>query len=144
MLNDLVLPFYEAQDVKLLRILTDRGTEYKGSREHHEYELYLSIEDIEHTFTKAKSPQTNGICERFHKTVQQEFYAVAFRKKIYHSIEELQNDLDEWLKHYNYECTHQGKNCEGMTPMECFEKHKHLTQVKMIGYNPKESEVVAA
>jgi len=144
LLNDRVLPFYETNDVKLLRILTDRGTEYKGTREHHEYELYLSIEDIEHTFTKAKSPQTNGICERFHKTVQQEFYAVAFRKKIYKSIEELQDDLDEWLKHYNYERTHQGKNCEGMTPMECFEKHKHLAQVKMIGYNSKESKVVAA
>ena len=109
LLNDRVLPFYEEHDVKLLRMLTDRGTEYKGSREHHEYELYLSIEDMEHTFTKAKSPQTNGICERFHKTIQQEFYAVAFRKKIYTSIEELQNDLDEWLYHCNNERTHQGK-----------------------------------
>jgi len=65
-------------------------------------------------------------------------------KKYTKSIEELQDDLDEWLKHYNYERTHQGKNCEGMTPMECFEKHKHLAKVKMIGYNSKESEVVAA
>ena len=144
LLNDRVLPFYEEHDVKLLRMLTDRGTEYKGSREHHEYELYLSIEDMEHTFTKAKSPQTNGICERFHKTIQQEFYAVAFRKKIYTSIEELQNDLDEWLYHYNNERTHQGKNCEGMTPMECFEKSKHLAQVKMIGYTSDKAEVVAA
>jgi len=156
LLNDRVLPFYEEQEVKLLRILTDRGTEYKGSREHHEYELYLSIEDIEHFLTKAKSPrpskattpqdevrgQTNGICERFHKTIQQEFYAVAFRKKIYTSIEELQNDLDEWLYHYNNERTHQGKNCKGMTPMECFEKNKHLTQIKMIGYNSKEKEAI--
>ena len=139
LLNDRVLPFYEEQDVKLLRILTDRGTEYKGSREHHEYELYLSIEDIEHSFTKAKSPQTNGICERFHKTIQQEFYAVAFRKKIYTSIEELQNDLDEWLYHYNNKRTHQGKNCKGLTPMECFEKSKHLAQIKMIGYNSSKS-----
>ena len=143
LLNDRVLPFYEEHDVKLLRILTDRGTEYKGSREHHEYELYLSIEEIEHTVTKAKSPQTNGICERFHKTIQQEFYAVAFRKKIYTSIEELQHDLDEWLDHYNNERTHQGKNCEGVTPMECFEKSKHLAQIKMIGYNPVESEAMA-
>ena len=136
LLNDKVLPFYEEEGVKLLRILTDRGTEYKGSREHHEYELYLTIEDIEHTYTKAKSPQTNGICERFHKTVQEEFYAVAFRKKIYKSIEEVQNDLDEWLYYYNNQRTHQGKNCEGLTPMECFRKHKHLAQIKMIGYNP--------
>ena len=67
-----------------------------------------SIEDIEHAFTKAKSPQTNGICERFHKTVQQEFYAVTFRKKIYKSIEELQHDLDQWLQHYNNQRTPSG------------------------------------
>lgn len=78
LLNDKVVPFYDTHAVKLLRMLTDRGTEYKGQREHHEYELYLTIEEIDHTFTKAKSPQTNGICERFHKTIQQEFYNVAF------------------------------------------------------------------
>ncbi len=140
LLNDRVLPFYDSHDIKLLRMLTDRGSEYKGTREHHEYELYLTIEDIDHTFTKAKSPQTNGICERFHKTIQQEFYAVAFRTKIYHTLEELQNDLDKWLQHYNFERTHQGKNCVGMAPMECFEKTKHLAKIKMIGYNPKESQ----
>ena len=104
--------------------------------------LRLTREDIEHTFTKAKSPQTTGICERFHKTVQNEFYAVAFRKKIYKSIEELQYDLDEWLYYYNNKRTHQGKNCEGMAPMECFKKSKHLAQIKMIGYNSNNSEVM--
>jgi transposase InsO family protein len=84
-----------------LRILTDRGTEYCGSREHHEYQLYLAIEDIDHTKTKARSPQTNGICERFHKTLLQEFYQIAFRKKIYRTLEELQTDLDLWIKQYN-------------------------------------------
>jgi len=81
-LNDRVISFYEKYDVKLLRILTDRGTEYKGTRERHEYELYLALENIDHTFTKAKSPQTNGICERFHRTVLNEFYQIAFRKKV--------------------------------------------------------------
>lgn len=89
LLNDRVIHFYDLNDVKLLRMLTDRGSEYKGTREHHEYELYLPIEEIDHTFKKAKSPQTNGICERFHKTIQQEFYAVAFRTKIYNTLEEL-------------------------------------------------------
>ena len=70
-------------------MLTDRGTEYVGSREHHEYELYLSLENIEHTKTRARSPQTNGICERFHRTILNGFYQVAFRKKVYTSIEEL-------------------------------------------------------
>ena len=138
LINDRVLPFYEERGVKLLRILTDRGSEYKGIREHHEYELYLSVEDIEHICTKAKSPQTNGICERFHKTVDQEFYQVAFRTKVYKSLEELQNDLDEWLIHYNSKRTHQGKNCVGLTPMECFIKNEHLSKIKLIGYNTQQ------
>ena len=80
--------------IRLARVLTDRGTEYCGSPERHEYELYLAVEDIDHTRTKTRSPQTNGICERFHRTVLDKFYRVAFRKKIYRTIEELQTDLD--------------------------------------------------
>jgi len=94
MLNDRVIPFFEQHDLKLMRMLTDRGTEYCGNRENHECELYLAVEDIDHTKIKAKSPQTNGICERFNRTVQNEFYVTAFRKKIYTSIEQLQTDLD--------------------------------------------------
>jgi transposase InsO family protein len=85
LLNDRVLPFFEEHDVKLLRVLTDRGSEFCGNPERHEYELYLAVEDIDHSRTKTKSPQTNGICERFHKTVLNEFYRVAFRKKVYRS-----------------------------------------------------------
>ena len=69
LLNDRVLPFFEEHEIPLLRVLTDRGTEYCGQREHHEYELYLAVENIDHSRTKARHPQTNGICERFHKTV---------------------------------------------------------------------------
>ena len=83
LLNDRVLPFFEEHDVKLLRVLTDRGSEYCGNPERHKYELYLAVEDVDHSRTKTKSPQTNGICERFHKTVLNEFYRVAFRKKVY-------------------------------------------------------------
>ncbi len=83
MLNDKVLPYFESQGLPMLRILTDRGSEYCGKVENHDYELYLAINDIEHSKTKVKHPQTNGICERFHKTILQEFYQVAFRKKIY-------------------------------------------------------------
>ena len=113
MLNDRVIPMYDQYGIPLMRILTDRGTEYCGAREHHEFRLYPAIEDIDHTKTKAKSPQTNGICERFHRTMQEEFYATAFRKKIYNSIEELQIDLDIWLAYYNNERPHSGKHCYG-------------------------------
>ena len=117
-LNDRVLPFFEQEGLPMLRILTDRGTEYCGRVDQHDYQLYLAINDIDHTKTKVKSPQTNGICERFHKTILQEFYQVTFRKKLYGSLEELQTDLDEWLNFYNTERTHQGKMCCGRTPMD--------------------------
>ncbi len=101
LLNDKVLPFFTQQQLPMLRILTDRGTEYCGRMDRHDYQLYLAINDIDHTKTKAQSPQTNGICERFHKTILQEFYQVTFRKKLYATLEELQKDLDEWMKYYN-------------------------------------------
>jgi transposase InsO family protein len=132
LLNDQVLPFFEQEEIRLLRVLTDRGTEYCGMLEHHEYELYLAIEDIDHTKTKTRSPQTNGICERFHRTVQEEFYAIAFRKKIYHSIDELQADLNQWLQDYNHERTHSGKYCFGKTPFQTFLETKHLAKEKML------------
>jgi transposase InsO family protein len=132
MLNDRVIPWYEEHDVRLLRILTDRGTEYCGNRERHEYQLYLAIEDIDHSKTKARSPQTNGICERFHKTIQDEFYAVAFRKKIYHSLEEIQEDVDKWIEEYNTERTHSGKYCFGKTPWQTFLDSKKLADDKML------------
>src|SRR6478735_7981223 len=130
MLNDRVLPFFEEQDVSLLRILTDRGTEYCGQREHHEYQLYLAVENIDHSRTKTKRPQTNGICERFHKTIQDEFYSVAFRKKLYSSLDQLQTDLDSWLEEYNGHRPHSGKYCFGKTPMQTFLDSRHLAHEK--------------
>jgi hypothetical protein len=116
--------------VPILRILTDRGTEYKGKIENHAYQLFLSIEGIEHTITKAYSPQTNGICERFNKTMKQEFFETAMRKKIYLSLEELQLDLDIWLEYYNNERPHSGKYCYGKTPMQTFKDSKRLAVEK--------------
>ena len=135
LLNDKVLPFYTENGLPVLRILTDRGTEYCGKVEQHDYQLYLAINDIDHTKTKAMSAQTNGICERFHKTVLQEFYQITFRKKLYDSLEALQKDLDEWLDYYNNRRTHQGKMCCGKTPMDTLLDgksiwaQKNLTQI---------------
>lgn len=130
--NDRVLPFNEEHGVELLRILTDRGTEYCGNREHHEYQLYLAVENIDHSKTKAYSPQTNGICERFHRTIQDEYYSVAFRKKLYQRLEELQADLDAWLTEYNQNRPHSGKYCFGKTPMQTFLDSKHLAEEKQL------------
>jgi len=131
LLNDRVLPFYEEQDLPILRILTDRGTEYCGKVESHDYQLFLAINNIEHTKTKVRHPQTNGICERFHKTVLDEFYKVALRRKIYETLEELQQDLDIWLDDYNNNRTHQGKMCCGRTPMQTLMDGKTVWKEKL-------------
>src|ERR1700731_2567534 len=132
LLNDRVVPFFDEKEVKLSRVLTDRGTEYCGNPEHHEYELYLAVEDIDHSRTKTKSPQTNGIAERFHKTVLDEFYRIAFRKRLYASIGDLQDDLDLWVKSYNEERPHQGRWCFGKTPLQTFLDAIPIAREKMI------------
>jgi len=143
MLNDRVLPFFEEQGIRLLRVLTDRGSEYCGNLQHHEYELYLAIEDVDHTKTKAKSPQTNGICERFHRTMLEEFYQVAFRKKVYESLEALQADADNWIKGYNEERPHSGRYCYGKTPMQTFLDSKQLALDKMLERHHQPQETTA-
>jgi transposase InsO family protein len=133
LLNDRVIPFFEEHEIPVLRILTDRGTEYCGAREHHEYQLYLDLENIDHTRTRARHPQTNGICERFHKTMLNEFYRVAFRRKVYRTLDELQKDVDTWLVEYNEQRPHSGKYCFGKTPMQTFIDSIPLTKEKMLG-----------
>ena len=132
LLNEKVLPYYEQHELPLLRILTDRGTEYCGKPESHDYQLYLALNDIDHTRTKVRHPQTNGIVERFHKTILNEFYQVTFRKKVYSTLEQLQADLDEWLVKYNTERTHQGKMCCGRTPFETMLDGAKIWQEKKV------------
>jgi transposase InsO family protein len=132
LLNDRVLPLFAEHDIPLLRVLTDRGTEYCGKVEHHAYQLYLALENIDHSRTKAHHPQTNGICERFHKTMKNEFYDIATRKKLYHTVEELQVDVDEWIRKYNEERPHSGKYCYGKTPMQTFLESKKIALDKII------------
>ena len=133
LLNEVVLPWFNEQDIPLLRVLTDRGTEYCGKVEHHAYQLYLAIENIDHSKTKVRHPQTNGICERFHKTMKNEFYDIAFRKKVYNSVEELQADVNEWLQQYNQLRPHSGRYCYGKTPMQTFSDSKHIAIEKNHG-----------
>src|SRR5210317_228160 len=131
LLNDRVLPMLEVEGVELILILTDRGTEFCGRPERHDYQLFLAVNDIEHTKTKAYSPQTNGICERFHRTVKEEFYEIAFRKKVYSELADLQADLDAWVDVYNNERSHQGKMCCGRTPMQTLREGRELWEAKV-------------
>ncbi len=132
MLNDKVIPFFNDQGIPLLRVLTDRGTEYCGKVDNHAYQLYLAVENIDHSKTKARSPQTNGICERFHRTMKNEFYDIAFRKKIYSSLDELQQDVDNWVGEYNEIRPHSGKFCYGKTPMQTLKDAAHIAKEKQL------------
>jgi len=131
-LNDTVLPFFEQQQIPLLRILTDRGSEFKGALPDHPYELYLQIEGIDHSKTQVRRPQSNGICERLHRTMQEEFYAVVFRKKLYDNLQPLQKDLDEWINYYNNDRPHSGRYCYGKTPMQTFIESLPLAKQKLL------------
>jgi transposase InsO family protein len=132
LLNDRVVPFFDEHGIPLSRILTDRGTEYCGVADRHPFELYLAVENIDHTRSRVKRPQTNGICERFHKTVLNEFYRVAFRKKYYRTLDEIQQDLDAWMIEYNTSRPHQGRWCYGKTPMQTFVDTVPLAKEKLI------------
>ena len=120
LLNERVLPFYEAEGLAVEAMLTDRGTEFKGGIENHPYELFLALNDISHRLTKVGSPRTNGFVERFHRTVLDEFFREAFRKKFYASVDELQTDLDAWVHHYNHQRPHRGYRNQGRKPYETF------------------------
>jgi transposase len=141
-LNDKVLPFYDAQGMSLLRILTDRGTEYCGRIETHPFQLFLHLNGVAHSKTKVRHPQTNGSTERLNQIIQNEFYKVAFRKKVYTSIDEIQLDLDEFMNNYNNERTNQGKYCKGRTPMQTFEDGRTLYQ-KYVFENSEEEKQAA-
>jgi len=119
-LHDRVLPAYEEHSVDVDRVLTDNGREFCGLPVQHPYELYLAINQIEHRRIEPGSPESNGFCERFHRTVQEEFFAVAFRKTTYESVAQLQADLDRYLEFYNRERPHQGYRTQGRTPYQAF------------------------
>lgn len=127
-LNDKVLPFFDEQGITVLRVLSDNGSEYCGKRDEHAYQLFLQLNEIEHTRIKVRHPQTNGAVERLNQTIQEEFYKVAFRKKLYRSIEEIQADLDAFMTWYNTERTNQGRYCQGRTPFQTFIEGLELYQ----------------
>ena len=119
---------FEEDGMALLRILTDRGTEYYGRIETHPYQLFLHLTGVKHSKTKVRHPQTNRSTERLNQIIQNEYYKLAFRKKIYKSIDEIEADLDIFMDDYNNERTNQGKYCQGRTPMQTFQDGKALYQ----------------
>jgi len=123
-LHNEVLPFYKKYQLSIENILTDNGTEFKGT-DTHPYQIYLDFNDIKHRTTKLRRPQTNGFIERFNRTVLDEFFRIKFREKMYKNIKLLQKDLDEWLFFYNQKRPHQGYRNMGNTPLKTITNFVH-------------------
>lgn len=141
-LNDKVLPLCDDFGIPLLRVLTDRGSEYGYKNLEHPYQLFLHLNDIEHSRAKVRHPQTNGATERLNQIIKEEFYEVAFRKRLYTSLVEIQKDLDEYMDRYNYRRTNQGKHCKGRTPMDTFMEDIEL--VHQYVYRSDDEKTMAA
>lgn len=119
-LNEEVLPCFEAHDAVIETVLSDNGREFCGRPDQHPYELFLQLEGIEHRTTRVRRPQSNGFVERLHRTLLDEHFRIKGRQKWYETLDEMQADLDEYLRHYNHERAHQGRNMNGRTPSQAF------------------------
>jgi transposase InsO family protein len=120
LMNNDVIPAFEAANARIDVVLSDNGREFCGRPDQHPYELFLQLEDIEHRTTRVKRPQSNGIVERFHRTLLDEHFRVEGRKTWFDTIEEMQVVLDDYLVSYNQRRPHQGRGMNGRTPARAF------------------------
>lgn len=120
LMNNDIIPTFEAHKAKIETVLSDNGREFCGRPDQHPYELFLQLEEIEHRTTRVKRPQSNGIVERLHRTLLDEHFRVEGRKTWFESIEEMQVVLDEYLVGYNTKRPHQGRGMNGRTPLVAF------------------------
>lgn len=120
LLNEDVLPAFEAADARIEVVLSDNGREFCGRPDRHPYELFLQLEGITHRTTRVKRPQSNGIVERFHRTLLDEHFRVEGRRTWFETAEEMQTVLDAYLVTYNEQRPHQGRGMNGRTPLQAF------------------------
>jgi transposase InsO family protein len=120
LMNNHVLPTFDERGIQITTVLSDNGREFCGRPDRHPYELFLQLEGIEHRTTRVKRPQSNGFVERLHRTLLDEHFRVMGRKKFYETLDEMQADLDAYLKDYNHTRPHQGRGMKGRTPNQAF------------------------
>jgi transposase len=112
-------------DRKISRILTDNGLEFTVHHQSkkHPFEDLLKFYKIKHKYTKVRHPWTNGCVEKLNQTIYHEFYQVTFRRKIYQTLQQLQDDLDKFIEYYNYKRPNRGKRTKGKVPGEIYLLH---------------------
>jgi len=113
-------------EISIHAVITDNGKEFTTHWEskNHDFEKLLTELKIQHRLTNVRHPWTNGACERLNCTILEEFHQVAFRSKIYTSVEKLNQDLQCFLVFYNTKRTHHGKRTKGKPPIQLFQAPK--------------------
>jgi transposase InsO family protein len=142
-LNNDVLPAFEARDAKIDAVLSDNGREFCGREDQHPYELFLQLEGITHKRTRVRRPQSNGIVERLHHTLLDEHFRVEGRKTWFETIDEMQKVLDDYLISYNTKRPHQGRNMNGRNPLKAFTDGLPKNPKKEVTPEPKSHKLAA-
>lgn len=144
LMNNDVLPTFETHGVKIETVLSDNGREFCGRPDQHPYELFLQLEDIAHRTTRVRRPQSNGILERFHRTLLDEHFRVEGRRTWFETIEEMQAVLDDYLEGYNTKRPHQGRGMNGRTPIRAFTEGMPKTSNTEVTSQTKTAKLKAA
>jgi transposase InsO family protein len=120
LINNDILPTFEAHKAKIDTEFSDNGREFCGRPDQHPYELFLQLEETEHRTTWVKRPQSIGIVERLHRTLLDEHFRVEGRRTWFETIEEMRAVLDEYLIGYNTKRPHKGRGMNSRTPSGAF------------------------
>lgn len=112
--EECLIPQFFVNNVTIESILTDNGTEFTDRK----FRKMLFDYEITHKRIPPGKPMLNGYCERFQRTILEEFYQPVFRKRFFSSIEELQTELTKFLVYYNFERAHFGITKTGAIPAE--------------------------
>jgi len=113
-LEESLIPTFFKNSVTIESVLTDNGTEFINT----DFKQLLVDYDIRHHRIPKGQPMLNGYCERFQRTILEEFYQVVFRKQFFDSLEALQSELDKYLSFYNFKRVHFGLIKTGAIPAE--------------------------
>jgi transposase InsO family protein len=117
---------------KIKRVLTDQGTEFYNARfpdTESAFTIALRSHSIRHSVTKVAHPWTNGYAERLNQTIWHEFYLGRLDKR-YESLDELNKDLFNFMRYYNFRRVHsgyklvrEGYRCPGQAFFDTRERH---------------------
>jgi hypothetical protein len=127
-----VVPVFRELHVGLMCATVDGGPEFAG-----EFRRACERLGIARDQLPARSPNLNAFVERFQGSCLHLHYRNAFRYRFYESADDVDADLQAWLRFYNFERPHRGYRTRGKPPAALlYRNHPHLLTAK--GWDPDE------